>query len=570
MEFKKYIYPLRKWWWLLVAATLVAAVSSFLVTLRQPPIYQARTTLIVGRAFEDPNPTASQFWLGQQLAIAYADIANREQVRNSTMKALNLKWLPSYDARAQSNSQMLDIVVTDTNPQVAQAVANELAVQLMALTPTSEGLEDTSRGTFVEQQLNTLEAQIEQTEEDISELQANLGSLTSARQINDTQNQIAALQGKLSTLQGNYAGLLANTQRGAVNSLSVIEPATLPVAPVGPNKPLSIAIAAVIGLVLASGAAYLLEYLDDTLKTTAEIQEVFGLPIIGYLLEEDGGRNGDEKKLIVAEKPRHPIAEAYRSLRTNLEFAAAARPLKTILVTSADSGEGKTSVASNLAMIISQADKKVILIDADLRKPSVHEFMKMTNENGVSDLFRGRTSIQNAMRIGKNERIAVITGGTPPPNPAELLASRKMDQVLSGLKDVADVVVVDGPPFAVSDAAILAAKVDGVIVVVRPGYTREAAARVMLEQLNRAGANIVGVVLNRIPLRMVDYYGGQGYLSYYGDDDGDGGATVATPVRKREGWAQTQLARGFAGPAKGETRAKSVVTGGEDSKPGTD
>ncbi len=512
MELKNYFYPLRRWWWLIVAATLVAALSSFLVTLQQPPVYQARTTLMVGRAIEDANPSANQFFLGQQLATTYADIANREQVREMTAAAFGWDALPAYRARALPNSQMIEITVNHVDPRVAQAVANELANQLISLTPTSTDIDEKDRQTFLNAQLDTLELQIDETEAQIERLQAELGDMLSARQIEDTQNQIAALEGKLHTLTANYASLLANTQGGAVNTLTVIEPAGLPARPVGPGRMVAVMVAAVIGAVLAMGAAYLLEYLDDSIKTPQEVERIVGYPVIGYTAEVG---KGNIEQPYAAKNPRHPFAEAIRSLRTNLEFAAVDGPLKSILITSAEAGDGKSSVAANLAVVMAQGEKKVVLLDADMRQPKLHEFMEMNNDSGLSDIFRGRLNLHTGLRIWKDGRVAVVTGGAPPPNPTELVGSKKMDQVLSNLEEVADTVIVDGPPFVVADAAVLAAKVDGVILVIRPGYTPKAAAQAMVEQIKRSGARVLGVVLNRIPRKLADYYQGQVYISPY-------------------------------------------------------
>jgi capsular exopolysaccharide synthesis family protein len=552
MELKTYIYPLRRWWWLLAAATLVAALSSFLVTLQQPPLYMAHVTLMIGQsAIEDPNPSTNQFWLAQQLATTYADIANREMVRTSTMTALGWDWLPAYRARAVPNSQLVEIQVTDTIPERAQRVANELANQLILRTPTSTQPGEQDRQIFVTQQLNTLEQQIQETQDQIVELQSDLGNMVSARQILDVQNQISALQGKLNTLTANYAALLSNTTSGAINTVSVIEPAARPNRPVGPAKTLAVAIAGMIGLVLASGAAYLLEYLDDTVKTPKDVEAILGYPAIGYIADL-GEKNTDQP--FAVRNPRHPISEAFRTLRTNLEFAGAAEPLKTILVSSPDTADGKTSIATNLTAVMAQGDKKVIIVDADMRSPYVHRYLGMNNEVGLSDVFRGKVTLQNALRLWRDGKIAVITAGAPPPNPAELLSSKKMDQILASLKEIADSVIIDGPPFVVSDAAILASKVDGVVLVIRPGFTRRTAAKAMIEQVKRSGARVVGVVLNRIPTNLTDYYTGQLYGYRYDDEYGGGDDTTSGGKKRVRANGSGMVSLNPAGAAKGHTR----------------
>ncbi len=525
MEISAYLAPLKKWWWLLLAATLVAAVSSYVATLQQLPIYQAHTTLMIGRTIEDPNPTSSEFYLAQQLAASYADIANREPLRNATMDKLEMTWLPQYLARAIPNNQLIEIAVTDVNPLRAQVVANELANQLILRSPTATRPEDQERQEFINNQLDSLQTQIIETQDEIAKLQAELGDLNSARQIADTQTQITALQTKLATLQGNFAALLSNTQQGAANTLTVVEPADLPSKPIGPQKGLSILLASAIGLVLASLAAYLIEYLDDTLKTPADISKALDLPVIGYISEI---KQQDGDGVYVSNHPRSPIAEAFRSLRNNLEFAQVETQIKTILVTGPEIAIGKTSVATNLAVILAQASKKVILMDADLRKPNLHSDLGIDNTEGLGNLFLGETDIGDVIHPWKMTNLAVITSGDKLNNPAELLSSKKMDRILARLKEVADFIIIDGPPFVVSDASILAQKVDGVLLVMRPGHTRKAVAQAMMEQIHRSGARVLGVTLNRITQRSAEYYGGFVYYSpyysngyYYEDGRGD-------------------------------------------------
>lgn len=534
MELNKYIFPIRKWWWLVLASTLVAAIFSSLSILRQPTIYQARATLMIGTTINDPNPSGNEFVLGQQLASAYADLVNREIVRNATMAALNMDYLPEYIARAIPNTQLIEIAVTDANPERAQRVANELAAQLVLLSPTSPQPEDQARQEFINQQLSNLEVQIRETEDEIEKLQEELSTLISAQQINDKQDQIFALQSKLNTMQGQYGDLLSNTRQGAINTLTIIESASPSSRPIGPNKGLTVLLAAAIGFALAACEAYLLEFLDDTLKSSDDVLRLFSGPIIGHIFEQDDGKN-QENRLYDADDLHHPIAEAFRGLRTNIELSQADRPLKTILVTSADIGDGKTSVAANLALSIAQGEKEVVLLDVDLRRPNVHKFFQVANEVGLVDLILGRAAISDVLRLKKDRKVAVLTSGGTPPNPTELLSSRRMDQLLSQLKETADVVIIDGPPFIVADALVMASKVDAVLMVVRPGHTRRSLARGASEQLKRAGARMIGVVLNRIPLRGADYYTGKSYVyTYYASRYGDApeGSETKTDLEK--------------------------------------
>ena len=540
MELRKYIYPLLKWWWLVVASTLIAAVFSSLSILRQPTIYQARTTLMIGTTINNPNPSSSELFLGQQLAAAYADLANREIVLNATRNALGLDGLPQYIARALPNTQLIEITVNDSNPERAQKVANELAAQLMLLSPISAQSEEQGRQAFIHERLNNLETQIKETETEIEKLQEELANTFSAQQIQDKENQIASLQSKLNTLENNYGLLLSNTQQGAINTLTIIEYAELPSNPVGSMKGLTILLAAAAGFVLAAGEAYLLEYLDDTLKVADDVARLFSVPIIGHIFDQGEGKK-EENRLFDADDLLHPVAEAFRGLRTNIELSQVDRPLKTILVTSADIGDGKTSVAANLALSIAQTEKAVVLVDVDLRRPNVHEFFDLPNDRGLVDLFAGRAVISDVLQRKKDKNVTVITSGGTPHNPTELLSSKKMDQLLSQLKETADVVIFDGPPFIVADAMVMTAKVDGVLLVVRPGHTRRSLARGASEQIKLAGAKVVGVILNRIPLRGADYYSGNSYAyTYYASTYGNerGGKEKKIGFEK---WKETLL-----------------------------
>jgi capsular exopolysaccharide synthesis family protein len=520
MDLNKYIFPLRKWWWLVVASTLIAAIFSSLSVLRQPAIYQARTTLMIGTTITDPNPSSNELLLGQQLAAAYADLANREILRSATKNALGIIQLPEYLARALPNTQLIEITVNDTAPERAQAVANELAAQLILLSPVSGQSEEQGRQEFIHERLNNLEAQIQETEAEIERLQEELANAFSAQQINDKQTEISSLQSKLNTMENNYGLLLSNTQQGAINTLTIIASAELPSHPIGSMKGLTILLAAAAGFILAAGTAYLLEYLDDTLKSPDSVMRLFSAPILGRIFEQADGMN--ENRLYDADNSNHPLTEPFRALRTEIDLAEMGQRLKTILITSPDSGDGKTSVAVNLALSIAQRNKKVFLLDADLRKPKIHKLFNVANEEGLADVVFARAVFDWRAGIKEVGQISVLTAGNTPPDPAELLSSEKMELFLSELEEVAEVVIIDGPPLFVPDAMILASKVDGVLMVVRPGHTRQSLAKASMEHIKLVEARVVGIVLNRIPLRGADYYAGKSSLfTYYSSNYGD-------------------------------------------------
>jgi capsular exopolysaccharide synthesis family protein len=308
-------------------------------------------------------------------------------------------------------------------------------------------------------------------------------------------------------------------------------------------------LAGAVGLMLAAGIVFLVEYLDDTIKSPEDVDRLFGLPLIGYIAEMQSKGKGDAE-VYVSRQPRSPVSESFRSLRTNLEFSSVDKTLRIILVTGAEAGDGKTTIAANLAAIFAQGGKRVLLLDADLRRPRIHRFLGIQNRLGLTDLFRDGLDVDAVAyqwSDANSKTISVITSGSLPPNPAELLGSHKMDNILSELSNRADVVIIDSPPSLVVDAQLLAAKVDCVLLVVQPGKTHSGAARATCEQLNRAGAHIVGVVFNRIPRSHGHYYGGYRYYSpyYYRNDrylaGSDAAATTAPEVVPPRGKASQSL-----------------------------
>jgi len=508
MELEKYLSPLLKWWWLIVIATVVATASSFIATTQQTPVYKSRTTLMVGSSISNLNPSSGDVYLSQYLSGVYADFANREPIQKATKEALGIDWLPVYTSRVIPNSQIIEITVTADNPEISQVVAEELANQLILQSPAS-GIDNQKRQDFIENQLNILETQIVDTRASIEDLQQQLATLTSARQIADTQSQINSLSSKLDTMQANYANLLSSTPQGAANTLTILEPAQLGY-PDQPNRLIPIFLASAIGFSLAAGAAYIIEYLDQTIQSEEDIQRAFGVPVIGYIMKlSDETKKSD----YIATYPRSPVAEAFRSLRTNLIFVIAKKKVKTLLISSVDMGEGKTTLIANLAISFAQAEKHITVIDADLRRPSLHNQLDLPQIPGLAEALETPKYPDKYTSKIYDERINVLTAGKSPLNPAELLASPKLDQIIEKFKKESEYVIIDGPPFIVTDASILASRVDGMLLIITPGKVRKDVAKKIKLQFEQTGANLVGVVFNRIAPKDLKKYGN--YTNYY-------------------------------------------------------
>jgi capsular exopolysaccharide synthesis family protein len=300
----------------------------------------------------------------------------------------------------------------------------------------------------------------------------------------------------------------------------VIETAQVPERPVR-RRTLYTALAAVVGAMLAVGAAFLLEHLDDTIKTPEDVNRALGLNTLGTI----GRLAKREEELVVAAQPFSPIAEAFRVLRTNVRFSSLDRPLQTLLVTSPSLAEGKSNTTANLAVAMAQAGLRVVVVDADLRRPRLHQLfdLDLHEEGTVESSLGGLTGSllegcpDGRLQPTQVENLKVLPSGELPPNPAELVGSQHMQKLLHELAQQVDVGLVDSPPVRpVADATALAQAVDGVLLVLEAGKTRRQAARHAVESLHQVGASLVGVVLNAVPTHKSSYY----YYETYGDGRG--------------------------------------------------
>jgi len=301
----------------------------------------------------------------------------------------------------------------------------------------------------------------------------------------------------------------------ASNAISIVQPALAPIEPVFPKVTLNTALGAAAGGFLAIAVVALILYLDDTVKSQQSIENVLQLPVLGLVWRD----RAEAKPLVDGKGASRPgrSAEAFRIIRTNLEFVTSIHQEKVLLVTSAQKGDGKTTIASNLAVTLAEAGKRVILVDADLRLPLVHRYFDADNGRGLTNLLVNRQAdIAGELRCTPLSTLRILVSGPLPPNPADLLQSERMSDILARLGAEADVVIIDSPPvLAVADAMSLASKADAVILVVANGSTRVGSMRQAVLSLRRAMKPILGVVLNKVPREARAYYQYDRYSAYY-------------------------------------------------------
>jgi capsular exopolysaccharide synthesis family protein len=357
-----------------------------------------------------------------------------------------------------------------------------------------------------------------------------------ANKLNESAIEYTLLKQKVETSRQLYEGLLQKLSEADVsaalknNNFHVVDSAQPPTYPIEPNIPRNLMFALVLGLASGIGLAFLLEGIDNTVRTTEQAQMISGLASLGMIpLGSKTARDGpNPKRLVIATskeavelvtqvRPQSQMAESYRALRTSLLLSNLGAPPKVIMVTSALPQEGKTTTSINCAVVLAQKGVRVLLIDADLRRPSIHKTLGMGHHSGLSNVLTGSTTLEHAIaRTAVLPNLYVLPAGTPPPNPAELLASPNMRDVLVQLREQYDHIVIDTPPsLSVTDAVVLSTRADAVVLVIRSGQTTKQALRRSRDILVNVNAKVVGVLLNAVDLSSPDYYYYYEYQSKY-------------------------------------------------------
>lgn len=355
--------------------------------------------------------------------------------------------------------------------------------------------------TDLESQVVPLQTQILLTSRALAQARAGIGQYAGLELTLDRltrQHDAAQQQDKNFTDQ---LGDLTLREKAHHAAARIIERASVPGVPVRPKRLQSIIFACLIGLFVGICLALLQEFLDDRINSVDEASRVLGLPSLGFV----PALSADDARLLPQMKGIDPASESYRVLRTNIQFATLDAPARTLLVTSSNPGEGKTTTAANLAFAMAMDGKRVILVDTDLRRPSLHKLLDLPPLPGLTDVLLGRSPLEPREVM---PGLSVLTAGSTPPNPGELLNSRTFRNLVQELTEQADMVIFDSPPALVgADAVILASQMDGTILVVEAGQTKKAAARRTLQLLTQARATLLGVAYNKMR--------GQDSLGYY-------------------------------------------------------
>jgi len=356
---------------------------------------------------------------------------------------------------------------------------------------------------------------------------------TQVNKMNEDSIQYNILQREVDTNKQMYDGLLQRLKEAGVSAglrtspIHIVDHGRVPDAPYLPRKAADLALAFGIGLILAIGLAFLMEYMDNTLKTPDDVEASIGLPSLGviptiakpaqaqkFLAAKNSEEDNGSTALLNANELRFRVWESYRSLRTSILLSNSGKPPRTILVTSSVPGEGKTTTVANIGIVLAQTGARTLLVDLDMRKPSLDDKFNCTGEKGISSYLSGNSDLSSLIRPTAYPNLFILPAGFRPPNPAELIGSEKMELGLKLLSDYFKYIVVDSPPvLAVTDALVLSPKVDGVVLVVQGGSTSKDVVRRAGGHLLGVGARILGAVINNVNMDAPEYV--HYYRHYY-------------------------------------------------------
>lgn len=517
LDFRQYLSLFWHWAWLFIIVAVVAGSVSYYISSRMLPFYQSSTTMLVNEAPATQANDYTSVLMSKQLTSTYAQMMVKDPILSQVIKEVGIgnsindlkDWISVGVIR---DTQLIQVTVTTTDPQFSAKIANAI-VKVFA-----EQIQAIQIGRFVQSKA-ALETQLAETDKQITLYTNMVENAASA-------DEKERLDAKLTQYRSIYANLLLSYEQirlaeaQSVSSVVQVETATPNENPVSPKTFLNTILAAIAGFLLSVIVIVAREALDDTIKTPRDIIHKFHLPVLGVINRHPI----NEKMPISLSEPRSPTAEAYRALRTNVNYTSIDHPLKKILITSAEPGEGKSTTISNLAVVMAQNGSRVIIADCDMRHPRLNAYFDLPNRIGMSTLFSHQEVVRSVCQPTSLAGLSVITTGPLPPNPSELMGSKTMQTILELMGQSTDIILIDTPPvLAVTDAAALAPSLDGVILVAQPGKTRMTAFRQTLEQLAQVNARILGVVLNNVVTRgksygyhYKEYRNYTAYQTYYG------------------------------------------------------
>jgi succinoglycan biosynthesis transport protein ExoP len=515
-ELRQYLEALSRRKWIIVIVIVATVGGALALSLRSDKVYSASSEILLsdpgqGGIF-NANPAVqgdparqvdTQIQLIKSRPIAEA--ANRQLgARARLVRTVHVGGVAQTD--------IVKISVESTVPAVARDAADVYA-DVYVRTRRTQAVDSLLAAA------NEVQTKLTQAKSQLDDLEVRLSQSLAASKpdqgaIDNLRTQRDAVVSQYTTFKQQYDQVQVDAAL-ARGGAQLVAKADLPTVPVKPTPLRSAVLAFALGLMLGTGLAFVVEHLDDTIKSTDNLERYRkGLSYLGAIPAIGTGRKRDSARVIALDEPSSAAAEAYRALRTSVQIVGLRQPVQTLLVTSPASAEGKTTTLVNLGVTLARQGKRVALVDLDLRRPRIAEYLGLRNDVGFMSVLLGEAPLSEALQeipVRPGGTLHVLGSGPLPPNPSEVLGTQRVTELLRSLQANVDFVLVDSPPLLpVTDSLVLSRRVDGVIVVAWPGRTRRNQLSRALQMLGEADAPVVGLVMNGT-VRDTSYYGYHGY-----------------------------------------------------------
>jgi polysaccharide biosynthesis transport protein len=497
---KRYFIIIQRWLWLLLAAALLAGLVVYAATRNQTELYEARTRLMVGPGLDALNPDLNAMRAGGRLMQTYAEMAHTEPFLHNVRHQLDLPITPKQLAgriniRLNQETQILTIEARDEDPLQAALIAYTVGEQLLALSPAAGNGPEMAWHNQMRRQVVTLEAEVAAIESALRPLEEQLIAATDPETERQIRAEIARERGRLLETHRALTNLYEVLQSANSNQVTLIEPVG-DVTAVRSNRGLQVLLGAASGLMLSLAAVLAFAYLSDTVESPSDLAEMTQLPVVAVIPRHSHFLSPTYRSLVAQVAPTSAATGAYQVLGARLMYSDAARPLQTILCSGLPGSTETAEVVANLGLVLAQAGNRVILVDANLRDPSLSELFAVPRQPGLVEYLSGRTPEAQILSLGWAPGLALLTSGQGGVRASTFLPSSRLDELLQQLRAQADKVLVLGPPLLTSGHTLfLAARVDGVLLVTNKAQTRYGALNEAIFHLNGIGANILGTVL---------------------------------------------------------------------------
>lgn len=525
MELVRFTQILWKRLWLIGVAVVVVTGMTYALSSTTPPVYSASVILEISLGLDPSRDPYSSLRSSELVASTYVEQLSSSVILQPVIDTLGLdtsvaELQSQVSVQQLRDTQLIRVSVQDASPLRAKELADQIAQTFIRYGQAKQRSRYDTGLVELDRQTAELEAAIEETQKAI----ASLGDPSDPenRQMPEmVRLELARLQSTLTSQQTRYTILLGSAEDFRLaatrysDTISVFAPAQVPRSPVGPRTTLNTVLGALSGLALGVSMAFLFEYLDDSLTTAEDVQTVVDWTVLGSI--DQTSESGDLGGLLALQRPDSPPVDQYRLLRTNLRSAGPKKGSRVLLFSSTEPGVGKTTTLANLGVLFAQGGQRVVLVDANLRRPSLHTRFNLAADWGLTDVVLGEVSLDVALQETEIEGLWVLGCGQSHPVPAALVESPEMGPIFQQLRDVAEVILVDAPPvLGMADVALLSAWVDGILLVVESGKTRRDALRKAAEALATLETEVLGVVLNGCPSKA----GSGRYAAGYADQGG--------------------------------------------------